>query len=363
MRILFLSCESGIQQPRSAYSHRLEKLRCALEQHGVQTAFLSLREEPIGRPILAQPLNLPFVRRKLAKCDFIHAGGNAAFAAAFFKPFTRARLIHDVHGDALSEAHLEHSHRRNLLSAYWILQALTIEAMAYRHADYFLVVSKPQRERLMRESRISSDRIALIRNGVDLELFCQPPRNRNGSFVVSYAGGFQHWQGIDLLVKAAELLPTNGTRLKIIGFSDQHADIRSRIAQSLGEKAELVDRVTQRELISHLAAADALIIPRPSHPAVEVAFPTKFSEYLAVGKPVIVCDVDETSHLVQHHGCGLVSKPDPVSLAETIRAAAHLSQDELRRMGQNARRLAEREFSWDRIGRTYAEQLMRWSAQ
>jgi glycosyltransferase involved in cell wall biosynthesis len=180
---------------------------------------------------------------------------------------------------------------------------------------------------------------------------------------VGYAGGFQLWQGIDMLVKAVQLLPRNGLRLRIIGFESRHAAFRSSIAQLLGERAELVDRVSQLELISELAAADVLIIPRPNHPAVAMAFPTKFSEYLALGKPVIVCDIDETSQLVREHRCGLVSKPDPASLAETIRAAAHLSPDELNLMGQNARRLAEREFSWEQIGREYAEQLVRWSAQ
>jgi glycosyltransferase involved in cell wall biosynthesis len=363
MKVLFLSCESSGKHTQSAYCHRLESLRNALGRQGIQTDFLSLRDQPVGRPILAQPLSLPFMRQKMSDCDFIHAGGNAAFAAVFSKPYTRARVIHDVHGDALSEAQLEHSVRQGILSAYWVFQARVVNAMAYRHSDYFLVVSKPQQQRLMEERQVSSDRIALIRNGVDVKLFCQFPRSRNGSFLVGYAGGFQLWQGIDMLVKAVQLLPRNGLRLRIIGFESRHAAFRSSIAQLLGERAELVDRVSQLELISELAAADVLIIPRPNHPAVAMAFPTKFSEYLALGKPVIVCDIDETSQLVREHRCGLVSKPDPASLAETIRAAAHLSPDELNLMGQNARRLAEREFSWEQIGREYAEQLVRWSAQ
>src|SRR5207249_4902570 len=132
---------------------------------------------------------------------------------------------------------------------------------------------------------------------------------------------------------------------------------------NLDGKVEMMNRVTQSELVSQLAAAHALIIPRPLHRAVDVAFPTKFAEYIALGKPVIVCDVDETARLVEQHHCGLVSKPNPAALAETIRAASNMSPAELARMGRNARSLAEQEFSWEHIGRTYAELLVKWSAK
>jgi len=362
MKVLFLSSQYGLARSGTAYAYRLEKLRCAIQQHGFQAEFLSLREQPVRRPILAQPLNLPFIRRKIADCDFIHAGDDAAYIAALWKPFTRARVIHDVHGDTLSEAQLNWTVRPGLLSAYWLVQVLIANAVAYRHADYFLVVSRPLQQRLMDERHIPVHRIGLVRNGVDLELFARPPHNPTDGFTVCYAGGFAPWQAIDNLVSAVELLPKDHVRLKIIGFTERHADLKSSIAGRLGDRIELVDRVTRRELVSQLAAAQVLIIPRFSHRAVEVAMPTKFAEYLALGKPVIVCDVDETAHMVREHHCGLVSEPSPAALAETIRTASNLTQAELNQMGQNARRLAESGFSWDDIGRKYADLLIKWGA-
>lgn len=360
MKVLFLSTEYGVERWNTAYTHRLRKLFFALQQLGIQTEFLSLREQPFGRPILAHPLNLPFIREKISNCDFIHAGGDAAYVAACWKPFTRARIIHDVHGDTLSEAQLNRSRFRSVLGAYWVVQALIVNAVAYRHADYFLVVSKPLKERLMNERHIPARKISLIRNGVDLQVFDQSPPKSRDFFDVCYAGGFQSWQGIENLLNAAELLPKNHVRLKIIGFTEQQSDLKASIADRLGEKMELVDRVPQKELVSQLAAADVLIIPRFRHRAVEVALPTKFAEYLALGKPVIVCDVDETAELVRKHHCGLVSEPRPTALAETIHRASKLSRVELNEMGKNARCLAEREFAWEHIGRKYGDLLAGW---
>ncbi|MFL5735299.1 MAG: glycosyltransferase family 4 protein [Chloroflexia bacterium] len=379
MRVLFLSNEHGLERSGSAYAYRLEKLRRAIEEHGIETEFLSLREQPVGRPILAQPLNVPIIRyrgtvkRAPAGYDFIHAGGNAAYTAVFLKRHTGARIIHDVHGDTVSEAQLERQSNRDLphskknkSPAYRLLQAVVADTVAYRNSDYFLAVSRPLEERLICEQHIPQHRIGLVRNGVDLELFDRAlgaEEAPSSSFMIGYAGGFQRWQGLDNLIAAFELLAADSVRLKIIGFTGQEAGLKADIARRLGDKVDLVDRVTQSELVSQLATVQVLIIPRPSHRAVEVAFPTKFGEYIALGKPIIVCDVDETARLVQQHSCGLVSQPNPEALAESIRAASRLSHIELRRLGLNARALAEREFSWEHIGRRYAELLTTWSSK
>lgn len=362
MKVLFLSNEYRFELSGSAYSYRLHKLRCAIEKHGIQTEFLSLREQPFSRPILAHPLNLPFIHKKISDSDFIHAGGDAAYTAAFLKPYTKTAVIYDVHGDTLSEARLKWQARCNTYNAHMLVQAWFINTVAFRHADYFLAVSKPMQQWLMAEKHISAKRIGLIRNGVDLKLFTPQSHNTTNGFVVCYAGGFDDWQGIENLVKAFELLPNNHIRLKIIGFTERHHALKSSIAERLDKRVELVNKVTQKELIFHLAPAHVLIIPRFSHRAVKVALPTKFAEYLALGKPVIVCNVDETADLANKHHCGLVCEPSVTGLAESIQKASNLPPVALQNMGKNGRCFAESEFSWDVIGRKYTELLTNWSA-
>lgn len=363
MRVLFLSCEAGLDRSTSAYSHRLRTLMGLLQRHDVDTRFVSLREQRVRRPLLAHILNVPQLCRAVSDCDFIHAGGNATYTAVGLRPFTRARIIHDVHGDSVSEGQIKSAARPTWRSRYELAQAWLVDAAAYRYADFSLVVSRPSWQRLIRERHVPSDRIGLVRNGVDLEQFSRPPKRRvaGADLVVAYAGGFQPWQGIDNLVQAIEQVP-RGVRLKIIGFSAEHESIRADVARRLGARCELLDRMPQSQLVSQLASADALVIPRPWHRAVEVAFPTKFGEYLALGKPVIVCDVDETADLVRQHACGLVASPTPSALAAALVRMAALNPDQLHHMGANARRLAERELSWDLIGRQYAALLSKWSA-
>lgn len=357
MKVLFLSNEYAVGKSDSAYTHRLVQLKSALDRQDFQTRFVALRDLPFSRPILAQPLNLPWLRQIAKDYDVIHAGGDAGYTAAFLQPFTHATIIHDVHGDSVSEAQLKYQQRRKPYTVYLIVQALISAGIAYRGADFFLAVSRPLQQRLIHERHVPADRITLIRNGVDIKAFEQTPVPNTNPFTVCYAGGFAPWQGIDNLCSAFELLPQNGIKLKIVGFTAEHGDLKARIARQLGSRVELVDRVSRDELVSHLAAAHILIIPRFKHRAIEVALPTKFAEYLALGRPVIVCDVDETASMVREQQCGLVSDSSPANLAATIQAAADLTYDQLKEMGQRARRLAEQEFAWEVIGQTYANLL------
>lgn len=362
MRVLFLSREHDFTRSGSAHAFRLDRLRQALDRDGIETDFLSLREQPFSRPSLVHPLNLPMIRNRLATYDFIHAACHAAYSAALAKPFLPGRVIYDVHGNLEAEARLALETRPSLRTAFELIQARLSDLVAFHRSDYFLVVSQPLRRRLLAR-RISQERIALIRNGVDLKLFHPNPCPNGNGFTVAYAGGFQRWQGIETLVSAFERLRDDPVRLQIIGFTDREAALRAGIARRLGDKADLVGRLPQHEVASRLASAQMLVLPRPEHPAVAAALPTKFGEYLAVAKPVLVCNVDETATLVREHHCGFVSEPGPAALATAIRVALQLPRSVLGQMGQRARRLAESGFSWEDIGRAYTRQLQAWAAR
>jgi glycosyltransferase involved in cell wall biosynthesis len=207
--------------------------------------------------------------------------------------------------------------------------------------------------------RIPVKKTLLIRNGVDIQMFKPDGIPQNGTFTVCYAGSFYVWQGMDILVEAGRMLRDMDIKLKFIGFrqTQQDREWKERIRKTLGPQAELVDRVSQGELTGLLQAADLLVLPRPYHPATVVAMPTKFAEYIALGKPVLVTDVDETAQFVRKYECGLVCHPSASGLAEAIRQARSMGRPKLRIMGERGRRLAETTFSWEVISQEYYDFL------
>ncbi|MGB7933477.1 MAG: glycosyltransferase family 4 protein [Gammaproteobacteria bacterium] len=360
MKVVFLSESSVHWKNSAAQVHRLKKLEQGLNSRGIETDFIALPDLGFaGYPILF-PLNYRSVRKRLQDCDFIHAVGDTAFTAMVWKIFCGATVIHDVDADTLAEAHMYWRQWRDWDNALLLLQTHIMNWVEYRSRDYFTTVSRPLQQRLINDKGVPEKRLVLVRNGVDTGLFKPRPRTPSKEFTVCYAGGFHVWQGIENLINTAKLLEGESIRFQIVGFQDQNAEIKQRIRTTLSDKVELIDRIPQEELIERLSQADLLLIPRTPDPAVEIAFPTKFAEYLSMARPVLVTDVDETATLVREYKCGLVVEPEPAAIAAGIKKAAALDVQTLSEMGANGRRLAESAFSWPVICQDYAAQLIQW---
>jgi glycosyltransferase involved in cell wall biosynthesis len=294
--------------------------------------------------------------------DVIHAGNPfVAFPFCLFRRHLNATLVHDLHGDVISEMRLiRRLERHKLKNTFHFLESLMLQEVAIHHSDYNLVVSRPL-QKLLLDHHVPPKKIRLIRNGVDIETFRPNGVPRSGTFTVCYAGAYQAWQGVDFLIEAGQMLQDLDIKFKFMGFRETQYDRKwkEKIRQSLGSKAELVDRVPLGELVRQLQAADLLVTCRPYHPANVVSFSTKFGEYLALGKPVLVTDVEETAQFVRKYNCGLVYQPSASGLAKAIRQAQSMGSSRLQAMGERGRRVAETTFAWEVVCQEYYDFLTR----
>jgi glycosyltransferase involved in cell wall biosynthesis len=155
-----------------------------------------------------------------------------------------------------------------------------MEKIAAKCSDYFAVCSESFRDYYVGKG-VDSEKIEVILNGVNTGLFKPRDVRKEDVFTVTYAGRFQKWQGIDLLLEAARLLKDEDVKFRVIG-----TDRATREAmEGKYNNVEFMDFMTNPKLIDYLCSSDGLVIPRMRHPALEVAFPTKFAEYIACGVP------------------------------------------------------------------------------
>jgi glycosyltransferase involved in cell wall biosynthesis len=310
-------------------------------------------------PFLIKAANIPWIRREVRGYDAVHGGTDACFVLGLLKGFEEFTLIDDVHSLAQEDRAYIRGYS-DVGRQLRFIERLIMDSVSFSRSDFFISCSGPIRDTLVARG-IDMKRIDVIRNGVDTRLF-RPKgfRRKNDRFVVCYAGAFQEWQGVENLVEAARLLSTDRSiAFKVIGFRREDQTLKCKLARILGARAELMDAVSQKELVDQLALSNVLVIPRSRNIATRMAFPTKFAEYLATGRPVIVTDVDETATYVRKHGCGFVCSPEPESIARAIMRAKEIPSEQLDEMGIRARSLAESNFDLRVIGRQYFEFLDR----
>lgn len=340
-----------------AYQTRLDGLAHGLQAHGVETEFLSLRTLPVKGPHLLFSLNAPMIARHAKDYDVIHAAGaGAATAAAVARLFSKHHAVFDVHGDELMETRLELEKKRSPRNIYLVFQSGVLTFLARRIANTLLMVSGPFRERYAKRG-VPDAKMITVRNGVDTALFKPSPPSNDGTVRICYAGSFQAWQASDVLLEAMAQNILEGVHFHLIGFAEGDQELKAQFAARLGEHATLENRMAVDQLPAKLAPMDVLVISRTRHPVMQGGLPSKFAEYLAMGKPLIVTNVDETAKFVSEAHCGLVCEPTVESMSAAIRQASEWTAEERQQMGENARRLAETTFDWKVIAKNYLDGL------
>ncbi len=355
MKILVVSTTTSNEL--GSYNQRLLNLKEGLNQNGVATEMLYLGDYFFRSPVLIDALNIPWMRKEIDGYDAVHGGSfSASYVLGLLKKMRRFNLITDVHG-CIEESILKMRNFFDVTAYIQYFEQIIAQEVSIKYSDFFITCSKPLRERLLQRG-IEKINVEVIRNGVNTDLFKPKDLTSDSNdFVVTYAGAFQKWQGIENLIAAAELIKVPNVKYRIIGFRKKDQVLKNTFKKTLGSKVELIDALSQSELIDQFCLSDILIIPRSRHCATQMAFPTKFPEYIATGRPVIVTDVDETATFVRKYKCGFICKPNAESIARTILKAKQTPREVLIEMGKNGRFLAESHFNQRVLGKKYSEFL------
>jgi glycosyltransferase involved in cell wall biosynthesis len=364
MKILFVGFTKSSE--RHAYNHRIRQIEQHCRKLGAETSLLFVGDLLFCSPVLIQPLNLPFILKYLRNFDVVSAEGPGA---AYFFALTRLLIgrstlvVYDVHSDNITESYLTKKGLLDFAGLFTSFQMRLTEYVARTYTDYFTVAWPDLKQRLLsRKRKLKAENVEVVLNGVDLESFMPPKEKkcnyRSKAFTVTYAGSFFKVEGTDTLIRAAEILRNEEIFFKLIGFGNSDLSKKKEIRRRLGGKVELLNWLSRDELVAELCKSDVLVIPADSSSCEQSKnrfglIPTKFAEYLALSKPVIVTRLDGTSKIVEQSDCGFVCEPTAESIAETIRAAKETPSEILLLKGLNGRKLAEREFDYNSICKKY----------
>jgi len=233
----------------------------------------------------------------------------------------------------------------------------------YRRADHIVLVSDSSKDALLARG-IPEEKMTVIKNGVDLDLFRPQEReNRvrreyhlNGAFVVLYIGTLGMAHGLETLLEAAEEFEgDDGVRFMFIGEGARKAALKRR-AEGLGNVLFL-DGLPREEVPKYIAAADVCVVHLKRSDLFKTVLPSKMFEIMGCGRPIVLGVDGEARRTLEEADAGLAFRPqDSSSLAERIkrlRADGALC----RRLGRNGRRFVERHYCRRRLALRYAELL------
>lgn len=159
-----------------------------------------------------------------------------------------------------------------------------------------------------------------------------------------FAGNVGSAQGIETIIKAAELLKEQKQiRFHIVGDGKELDNIKKQ-ASSL-ENVIFYGRKPLEEMPSMYSKADVMLITTKDSPVWSYTLPGKIQTYMAAGKPIIGAISGEGQRVINEAKCGLCGNAeDYKQLAENIK---HLATLDLGQMAVNSREYYRNHFIKD----------------
>ncbi len=248
-----------------------------------------------------------------------------------------------------------------------VLEAL--ERWMYRSADGVVVNTQAFIEHIAGFG-VAKDRIELIYNGIDAELFKpQPPSIKllaehglEDRFSVAYIGTLGLAHGLATVIEAAELL---AERQDVVFLLIGDGADRERLEKTIDERGlnnvRLLGLQPRDRMPAWIATIDVLLVCLRDLPVFETVIPSKIFEFLAQERPVIVTARGEIERMAREADVALVAEPENAkALAEAV---VHVLENpvEASRRARAGREWVQRRFVRDELARrmlTFIEQTV-----
>lgn len=195
---------------------------------------------------------------------------------------------------------------------------------------------------------VDPESVELIRgSGVDIDLF-QPKEEPQGVPVVLFPGRFLRDKGISEFVESARIINNNGTKARFVLAGDLYegnpSSISARELQSWKDEGVIECWGWSGQMQNIYPLANIVCLP-----SYREGLSRTLIEACACGRVVVTTDVPGCRDVVKHGENGLLVPPkDPKALAKAMLELIR-SPDTRRQMAMAGRKIAERDFSIEKI--------------
>ncbi len=245
----------------------------------------------------------------------------------------------------------EHPLKNYQSSGFKRLKGSARSAVVYKLFDGILCISDYLVNYLSRRIRRSAE-VLLVSSTVDTRKF---ERKYSRPVAFDYIGYFGNINvgrdAVDILVQAFYLIAKKYPNLHLVmtGSINAHDDLLLReLVEKLGirDRVRLLGDVNGNLVMEYMMNAKLLALPRTIDFRTLASFPSKLTEYLATGIPVVSVDVGDISkYVVDNENVFLVKSPGAEAFASKLEFALD-NYRHAKKVGLNGKKLTSGVFSY-----------------
>jgi glycosyltransferase involved in cell wall biosynthesis len=222
--------------------------------------------------------------------DLIHVHSVPDFEvfAAVIPRLLGCKIILDIH-DIVPEFYCSKfgACRKSMIFRALVL----VERISIAFSHHVIIANHLWYDRLIERS-VAPSKCSVILNYPDSDIFKENSADRNTKdFLVMYPGTINHHQGLDLLVRAFNLVGEEmpNAKLLIYGEGPDREKLQTLInIFNLNDKIKIFQPLALTEIARVMASADLGVVPKRGDTFGDEAFSTKSLEFMAVGVPLLM---------------------------------------------------------------------------
>jgi glycosyltransferase involved in cell wall biosynthesis len=249
--------------------------------------------------------------------DAVHAHEESVFWCRFLKPMFRFRLIYDMHSSLPQQLNnFQFTKSRLLMGTFRALEdtclrkADAVITICPDLKDYALRAGVDPARHLLIENSIFED-VHLVSAGAETDDKSRPARGGGPAIdvrrpIILYAGTFEHYQGIEILIEAFAIVHAERPDAQLLlvgGTPNQVATAAASVARlGLSNSVTLTGRVSKTAAMRYTELAQVLVSPRQHG----TNTPLKIYEQLASGKPLVATRIWSHTQVLNDSVCIMV---------------------------------------------------------
>ena len=177
------------------------------------------------------------------------------------------------------------------------------EDLTERIADHIITTNESVKRNVIAKVGVAEQKVTVVRNAPDLRKFPPDSFTQSGSkpIEVGYVGNMNPQDCIDLLLKSIQHIKfvegRTDIRFLLIGNGSAYENLKS-LSHSLkiDDMVEFTGRLEPAKAYRRLAPVHICVQPDRKNPFTDSCTMVKDLEYMALAKPIVAFDLNETRH-------------------------------------------------------------------
>lgn len=242
-----------------------------------------------------------------------------------------------------------------------------IELFCYRKCSHIVVVTDSFKDHMIRLG-ISSEKITVIKNGVDLELF-QPPLSGSqnlpgellakfnelkGKFVAAYVGTHGMAHHLETILEAAEQLKgENRIHFLLVGDGAERQKLFQIKEENDLKNVSMIGLLPKEAMpyIWHISDVSLIVLKKDE--LFETVIPSKMFESMAMRKPIIMGVKGEAKRLLLEADSGIPIEPEDFNQLKNAVLTLFENTELARTLGNNGHEFVYKNYDRKALAKKY----------